>query len=211
VRGEWGVVAVVAYAVFMDYFIYGLIVPLTPYSSAGTLSENHMALLYGSYAAGVLLATPLFGYLGDRVGCKRPMLIGVALSAVATLLFWSASGFVPLIMARLFLGAASAAPWIAGLALVAKHYPIKRVEMIGFALMGSTAGSLVGPTRRNAAGVRWLWAAVHGDGRAGRDRRRHASFPAALGQCKNRRQPRLANAADRPVDSSTSPSVRQPS
>ena len=141
----WGVVAVVAYAVFMDYFIYGLIVPLTPYSSAGTLGENHMALLYGSYAAGVLLATPLFGYLGDRFGCKRPMLIGVALSAVATLLFWSASGFVPLIVARLFQGAASAATWIAGLALVAEHYPTKRVEMIGFALMGSTAGSLIGP------------------------------------------------------------------
>jgi MFS transporter, DHA1 family, solute carrier family 18 (vesicular amine transporter), member 1/2 len=142
---HWGVVAVVAYAVFMDYFIYGLIVPLTPYSSAGTLSENHMALLYGSYAAGVLLATPLFGYLGDRFGCKRPMLIGVALSAVATLLFWSASGYVPLIVARLFQGAASAATWIAGLALIAEHYPAKRVEMIGFALMGSTAGSLIGP------------------------------------------------------------------
>jgi MFS transporter, DHA1 family, solute carrier family 18 (vesicular amine transporter), member 1/2 len=144
-RDRWGVVAVVAYALFMDYFIYGLIVPLTPYSSAETLSENHMALLYGSYAAGVLLATPLFGYLGDRIGCKRPMLIGVALSAVATLLFWSASGFVPLIVARLFQGAASAATWIAGLALVAEYYATKRVEMIGFALMGSTAGSLVGP------------------------------------------------------------------
>ena len=129
-----------------------------------------MALLYGSYAAGVLLATPLFGYLGDRFGCKRPMLIGVALSAVATLLFWSASGFVPLIVARLFQGAASAATWIAGLALVAEHYPTKRVEMIGFALMGSTAGSLDRTyTRRDAAGVRWVRAALHRDGRAGRD------------------------------------------
>ena len=160
----WGVVAVVAYAVFMDYFIYGLIVPLTPYSSAGTLSENHMALLYGSYAAGVLLATPLFGYLGDRFGCKRPMLIGVALSAVATLLFWSASGFVPLIVARLFQGAASAATWIAGLALVAEHYPTKRVEMIGFALMGSTAGIPVDRCSADAAGDRRVWAAVRRDG-----------------------------------------------
>ena len=49
-----GVVAVVAYAVFMDYLIYGLIVPLTPYSPAGAMSENHMALLYSSYALGVL-------------------------------------------------------------------------------------------------------------------------------------------------------------
>ena len=41
--------------------------------------------------------------------------------------------------------AAAAATWTAGLALVAEHYHEKRVEMMGFALMGSTAGSLVGP------------------------------------------------------------------
>jgi DHA1 family solute carrier family 18 vesicular amine transporter 1/2 len=142
---HWRVVVVVAYAVFMDYFIYGLIVPLTPYSAAGALSEGNMALLYGSYATGVLLATPLFGYLGDRIGCKLPMLLGVMLSAVATLLFWSASGQAPLILARLFQGAASAATWIAGLALIAEHYPTNRVEMIGFGLMGSTGGSILGP------------------------------------------------------------------
>ena len=142
---QWRVVVVVGYAVFMDYFIYGLIVPLTPYSAGGTLGEDQMALLYGSYAAGVLLATPLFGYLGERFGCKRSMLLGVALSAVATLLFCSANGQVPLILARLFQGAASAATWIAGLALIAENYPRKRVEMIGFALMGSTGGSILGP------------------------------------------------------------------
>jgi MFS family permease len=67
---HWPVVLVVAYAVYMDYFIYGLIVPLTPYSAAGALNAGNMALLYGSYAAGVLLDTPLFGYLGDRFGCR---------------------------------------------------------------------------------------------------------------------------------------------
>src|SRR5271156_3188764 len=40
---------------------------------------------------------------------------------------------------------AAAASWPAGLALIAEHHHERRVEMMGFALMGSTAGSLLGP------------------------------------------------------------------
>lgn len=55
-------------------------------------------------------------------------------------------------MARISQGAAAAATWTAGLALVAEHYVEKRVQMMGFAMMGNTAGSVVGP----AAGG-WLY------------------------------------------------------
>jgi MFS transporter, DHA1 family, solute carrier family 18 (vesicular amine transporter), member 1/2 len=48
-------------------------------------------------------------------------------------------------LGRVFQGAASAAGWTAGLALIAEHYRQQRVEMMGLALMGSTAGSLLGP------------------------------------------------------------------
>jgi MFS transporter, DHA1 family, solute carrier family 18 (vesicular amine transporter), member 1/2 len=102
-------------------------------------------LLYGTYSVGVLVATPLFGYLGDRIGYRRPMIYGVLLSAVALALFCFAPSFYLLQLGRLFQGTAAAASWTAGLALIAEHYPEKRVEMMGFALMGSTAGSLLGP------------------------------------------------------------------
>ena len=142
---EWKVLGVVAYALFMDYFIYGLVVPLTPYSPVGAMSEDRMAVLYGSYAAGVLLATPVFGYLGDRLGLRRPMIMGVVLSAMATLLFWFAPSYPLLVLARVCEGSASAASWTAGLALVAENYPTRRVEMMGYSLVGSTAGSILGP------------------------------------------------------------------
>jgi MFS transporter, DHA1 family, solute carrier family 18 (vesicular amine transporter), member 1/2 len=139
------VVGVVAFALFMDYLIYGLLIPLTPYSPAHATTEEQLGLLYGSYAAGVLVATPLFGYLGDRIGYRQLILCGVALSATALALFCFAPHFHLLLVARLLQGAASAASWIAGLALIAEHYPERRVEMMGFALMGSTVGSLLGP------------------------------------------------------------------
>jgi MFS transporter, DHA1 family, solute carrier family 18 (vesicular amine transporter), member 1/2 len=139
------IVGVVAFALFMDYLIYGVLIPLTPYSPAHATSEEELGLLYSSYAAGVLVATPLFGWLGDRIGYRRLIICGVALSATALALFCFAPHFHVLLLARLLQGAASAASWIAGLALIAEHYPEKRVEMMGFALMGSTAGSLIGP------------------------------------------------------------------
>ncbi|HTV44829.1 MAG TPA: MFS transporter [Stellaceae bacterium] len=143
--GRIGVAGVVGLALFMDYLIYGLLVPLSPYSPAHASGEQQLGLLYGGYSAGVLLATPLFGYLGDRIGCRRPLIWGVALSATALALFCFAPVFSLLLLARVLQGAAAAATWTAGLALIAEHYPERRVEMMGYALMGSTAGSLVGP------------------------------------------------------------------
>jgi MFS family permease len=48
-------------------------------------------------------------------------------------------------LARFCQGAASAAAWTAGLALIAEHYVKNRVQMMGFALVGSTIGSVLGP------------------------------------------------------------------
>ena len=73
------------------------------------------------------------------------MIYGVALSAAALALCGFAPNFSLLLLGRLFQGTAAAASWTAGLALIAEHHHEKRVEMVGFALMGSTAGSLLGP------------------------------------------------------------------
>ena len=96
--GPRTVVGVVAFALS----IYGLLISLIPYAPPYAARDEALGLLYGTYAVGVLIATPLFGYLGDRIGSRRPMLYGVALSAAAL----ASSGFAPnfylLLLARLF-------------------------------------------------------------------------------------------------------------
>ncbi|MBV8914603.1 MAG: MFS transporter [Acetobacteraceae bacterium] len=139
------VLGVVTFALFMDYLIYGLIVPLVPYSPAGAMSEDRLALLYSAYALGVLAATPLFGLLGERIGYRSPMVLGAALSGTAVVLFWLARNLPLLLLARVVQGASAAATWTVGLVLVAEHYVQNRVRMMGYALVGSTAGSIVGP------------------------------------------------------------------
>ena len=143
--GSWKVFYVITYALFMDYFIYGLVVPLTAYSPAQISGHERFALLYGGYAVGVFVATPVFGLLGNQIDGKRIVILGVLLSLTATLLFWFGGTFTLVLLARLCQGAASAATWTAGLALIAEGYVKNRVQMMGLALAGSTAGSVLGP------------------------------------------------------------------
>jgi len=135
--------AVVSFALLMDYFVYGLVVSLTDHSPAHA-GEAQLGLHHGGYALGVLMTAPPFGYLGARIGLKPLMIGGVVLSAAAMALFAIAPGAALKVVAQLLQGAASAATWTAGLSLVARHHVERRVEMMGYALIGSTAGSLLG-------------------------------------------------------------------
>ena len=149
-ESRWAAVICVAIAVFVDYLIYGAIVPLTPYSPAGSGSGTALSTLYGAYSAGVLLSTPVFGTLGDRAGYRTVMWFAAALGVPAVLLLWHSEGFVLTLIGRLLQGAASAATWTAGLALIAARYPTDRVRMIGLVLMASTGGSVIGPVMSGA-------------------------------------------------------------
>jgi MFS family permease len=144
-NASWSVVAVVAFTLFTDYLVYGLALPLTPFGPAQVVDARRLGFLYGAYATGVLGATPFCGHLGNRLGCRPLLVLGCALLAVATCLFGLGQPFGLLLGARFIQGASAAATWTAGLALVAQHYLTRRVQMMGFALMGSTAGSVVGP------------------------------------------------------------------
>jgi len=135
----------VGFGIFSDSFLYGVVVPLTPLSPAGVTSASAIGMLYGGYALGVLLLTPLCGILADRLGRKRPLLAGVVIQLVATLVFAFAPNFWVLMLARILQGGAAAATWTAGLAVVAESYPEDRVQKMGLSMVGMTAGSLVGP------------------------------------------------------------------
>ncbi|WP_311518990.1 MFS transporter [Paenibacillus albidus] len=145
---------VVGLAVFTDMMIYGVVVPILPqYASSLGASPAQIGILFGSYGIALLLASPLFGLLSDRIGRKGPLLWGLLGLAATTLLFLAADSFWQLVAARALQGVAAAATWTAGLALVADVYPAaERGKAMGMALSGQAAGTLLGP----AAGG-WLY------------------------------------------------------
>jgi DHA1 family solute carrier family 18 vesicular amine transporter 1/2 len=139
------IVAVVALSLFLDYFLYGMLFPLAAHSPAGSKGEGHLALLYGVYAISVLLVTPVFGYFGDRIGIRSTMMYGAALAVCAVSLLGAAPNLALLLLGKFCQGAASAALWTSGLALIATNYVERRVVMLGYAFTGATFGSVIGP------------------------------------------------------------------
>ncbi|GIO17404.1 hypothetical protein J18TS1_05040 [Oceanobacillus oncorhynchi subsp. incaldanensis] len=139
---------VVTLAIFTDMLLYGMIVPILPdYADSLSISQTAIGILFGSYAAALLIATPVFGVISDKVGRRGPMLWGILGLTLATLLFAFANTFWLLLICRILQGIAAAATWTAGLALLADFYPSKeRGKVMGIALSGQAMGTLLGPT-----------------------------------------------------------------
>ena len=139
--------ATAAVVLATDTFVYGLAVPVLP-SIAGDLgaSPTAVGLLFASYAAALLLATPFVGLWIDRSGARTPMLVGLVGLAAATLLFASARTFPLFVLARVLQGISAGVSWTAAFALIAAtHPPGARGRAMGVALSGMTVGMLLGP------------------------------------------------------------------
>lgn len=138
---------VAALAVAVDTFVYGLAVPVLPALAAGVgVGDAGLGLLFASYAAALLAATPAVGVWVDRVGPRQPLLAGLIMLAGATLAFAFARGLPWLLAARALQGASAAVTWTAGLSLLAAtHAPAERGRAMGAALGAMTIGTLLGP------------------------------------------------------------------
>jgi multidrug resistance protein len=131
---------------FIDMLLYSLLIPIVPYiTELFHPSSTLTGVLFGSYAIALLVATPFFGPLSDRISRKATLLFGLVGLAVSTILFASAHSMVVMIAARFVQGLAAAATWSAALALLADLFPAKmRGPIMGMALTAISTGSLLG-------------------------------------------------------------------
>lgn len=122
-----------------------MVCPLTPEAPAHIKDEHVISTLYGAYALGMFVATPILGIVTDRLGRRNPMVIGALLLGVSTICFAIGNSTEILFAGRVLQGAGAACTWTAGLALVAKYCVKDRVRAMGYAMIGSTTGSILGP------------------------------------------------------------------
>jgi len=139
---------VVGLALFTDTVVYAMLPPLLPeYARAHGLSQTELGFLFGSYAAALLLAALPLGSWVDRRGRRGPFLCGLIGFGAATILFAFATTFPLLIVARILQGIAAAATWVAGLAMLADHFPAgQRGKAMSTAFACANVGLLLGPT-----------------------------------------------------------------
>lgn len=138
---------VVGLAFFTDMCLYYLLVPLLPqYARDLGLSQVKVGVLFGSYAAALLLVTVPLGLAVDRLGRKVPMLLGLAGLFAATLLFAFSKDYGLLVVARCLQGIAGSATWVPGLALLADHFPSeRRGQAMATTFAFANLGVLLGP------------------------------------------------------------------
>jgi MFS transporter, DHA1 family, solute carrier family 18 (vesicular amine transporter), member 1/2 len=137
---------VIALAVFIDMLLYSLVVPIVPlYVSEFGASQSTIGLLISCYAVSFIIATPILGVISDKFGRRRPMLWGMVVLIISTLMFAFANSILLLIIARLMQGIAAAATWTAGLALITDLYPAKkRGKALGTVITFMSVGTLLG-------------------------------------------------------------------
>ncbi|EPZ33298.1 MFS general substrate transporter [Rozella allomycis CSF55] len=118
--------------------------------------DIYNSILFGMFASGLFLGTPVFGVLSDRYQSRKtPMLIGLVALSVMTIVFALSKSLAALIFARIlqgkhvrrhFLGVSAAASWVIGLALLADVIPKEKLGVaMGIVLSGHTLGYLLGP------------------------------------------------------------------
>ncbi|KAG2200916.1 hypothetical protein INT47_003151 [Mucor saturninus] len=148
-RSNIGVASVVALTLFTDMLVYGVVIPCLPILVIDRLKGDStmVGFLFGCYAFGLLLATPVFAILSDRYQNRRyPMMGGMLGLVVSTLAFAVADTYPLLVLARVAQGVAGGASWTIGLGLLADVFPTKSLGVVmGTVLTSHTVGFAIGP------------------------------------------------------------------
>jgi predicted MFS family arabinose efflux permease len=148
-----GFLILVVAVVLVDTVFFAVLSPLLPaYATALGLSKGAVGVLAGAFAAGVLVAALPSGLLASRLGLRPTLLLGLGVTAVASVLFGLADSWTLLVLTRFMAGIGSACSWTAALGWLARTAPPeRRGEMIGFAMSAAVAGAFLGPALGAAA------------------------------------------------------------
>ena len=140
--------ALITFATFTDIVAYSVAVPVLPDLTRKLgASPTMVGLLFASFGVTVLLTAIPMGAVSDRVGRKGPLVGGLVVLMIATLMFAFADTLPSLFVARLAQGAADAVTWVVGFALLADMYePAERGRASGIVMSGASSAFVVGPS-----------------------------------------------------------------
>ncbi|WP_448810042.1 MFS transporter [Agromyces bauzanensis] len=108
--------------------------------------EAGAGIAYGAFAVSALLLRPITGRLSDVYG-RRPMLLGGAMLAAASLALMTTVGsLIPIVALRLLAGVGEAAFFVSAFAALADLAPAKRLgEALSYNSLGLYLGLALGP------------------------------------------------------------------
>ncbi|KAK9243960.1 major facilitator superfamily domain-containing protein [Lipomyces tetrasporus] len=149
----WMIMTTVAVAVFTDIFLYGVIVPIVPNVLVDRIGvpqesvQRNISIALLAYAAGLLAASPVFGYLADLYQNRRLfMMVGLLALLGSTVILCLARVLWLFIFGRLVQGMSAAVVWTVGLALITDSFSEENIgKLMGVVSSSMSLGVFLGP------------------------------------------------------------------
>jgi multidrug resistance protein len=138
--------ATILLVVFVDLIGFGMIIPILPlYAKSFQAAEWQIGLLLGCYSFMQFLASPVLGYISDRVGRKPVLLVSLIGSAIGYAVMASAGSLTMLFVARIIAGICGASVGTAAAYIADITPPENRSRRMGLIGAAFGVGFVLGP------------------------------------------------------------------
>jgi MFS transporter, DHA1 family, tetracycline resistance protein len=138
--------ATILLVVFVDLIGFGMIIPILPlYAKSFRAEEWQIGLLLGCYSFMQFLASPVLGYISDRVGRKPVLLVSLIGSAIGYSVMANAQSLTMLFIARIIAGICGASVGTAAAYIADITPPENRSRRMGLIGAAFGVGFVLGP------------------------------------------------------------------
>lgn len=130
----------------VDMIGFAMVLPLLPFYALNLdASPTVIGLIISSFSVAQLLSAPVWGRVSDRYGRRPALLIGLAASAAAYLVFGFANAVWLLFGSRIIQGAGGGTTGVAQAYVADSIPPENRARALGWLSAATSAGVMVGP------------------------------------------------------------------
>ena len=131
---------------FVDMLGFAIILPLLPfYALRLDATPELVGWMIASFSIAQLIASPIWGRVSDRYGRRPALIIGLAASSIAFLVFGLADSLWLLFLSRIVQGAGGGTTGVAQAYVSDTVAPADRARALGWLSAATAAGVMVGP------------------------------------------------------------------
>lgn len=131
---------------FVDMLGFAIIFPLLPfYALRLNAAEWVIGWMIASFSIAQLASSPVWGRLSDRFGRRPALLVGLAASGIAFVVFGLATSVWMLFLSRVIQGAGGGTTGVAQAYIGDAIEPRNRAKALGWLSAATSAGVMIGP------------------------------------------------------------------
>lgn len=139
-------IAVLMGVAFVDMLGLAMVFPLLPFYALRLDADAWViGLMIASFSVAQLTSAPIWGRMSDRIGRRPALMIGLAASAIAYLVFGFATTIWMLFLSRIIQGAGGGTTGVAQAYIGDAIEPKERAKALGWLSAATSAGVMIGP------------------------------------------------------------------